>query len=86
VAGDVLDLRPVGVFQDARVDVPVVTHLLGVDQREVGVDAQAAVPRRVEDAQVLQHLFELFEERPHLAGARKSGWVTISISGVPARL
>jgi len=74
VAGDVLDLRPVCRRQDVVVDVAVRADLFGVDDREVGVDAQTAVPFGVEHAKVLQDLLQFREERAYLLGPAEVGF------------
>jgi len=86
VTGDVLHLGAVHVGEGVVADRPVGGDLALGDQGDVGVDAQAPVAGRVEDAEVLQHLFQLRQKARVSAGDRKSGSVTISIRGVPARL
>jgi hypothetical protein len=70
VRGDVLHLRAVGLgrIEHRVVDHPVGTDLVGLDQRDVGVDPQRAVAPGVVDAEILEHLLQLGEEGAHLLG------------------
>jgi len=56
VTGDVLHLGAVGFGEGFLSYRPVVDVLVG-DQRDVGVDAEAPVAGRIEDAEVLEDLF-----------------------------
>jgi len=69
VRGDVLHLGPVRRLERRLVDGAVVADLVVRDDREVRVDAQRSVARRVEDAEILEYLLQLGEEGAHLAGA-----------------
>jgi len=70
VTGDVLYLGAVGRVQLRRVDLTVT---VGLDDREVRVDAETAVPGGVEHTEVLEYLLEFREKRPDLVGPAEVG-------------
>jgi len=66
VTGDVLYLGAVGLLEDLPVYLAILADLVGVDDREVGVDPQGAVPAAVEHAEVLEDRLQFRQERPDL--------------------
>jgi len=68
VTGDILDLGAVCILEDCVIDLAPVVDLLGVNKGDVGIDAEAAVPCRVENAEIFEHLLQFGEEGSRLVG------------------